>query len=125
MITHLVIAVVTFLVMAGMAWTISGWRFLAEHKDTAFDFAWFLHQKRGRHHWQWWVLPEDSGAIKVLPILDCYRKEMLADWRGAGRAQGTPNTSAWYNKNKEKLQLHPETRKWIEICLLNSSEQIE
>src|SRR3972149_1962592 len=27
--------------------------------DKAFDFAWLLHQKRNRHHWQWYLLPED------------------------------------------------------------------
>lgn len=85
--------------------------------DTAFDFAWLLHQKRNKHHWQWWTLPEDGGGLKVLPMSDRHRREMLADWRGAGRAQGTPNTRAWYEKNKEKMQLHPETRFWVEAAL--------
>lgn len=85
--------------------------------DAAFDYAWLLHQKRNKHHWQWWVLPEDSGGVKLLPMPDVYRREMLADWRGAGRAQGTPDTLAWYIANKEKMQLHPETRAWIEIML--------
>jgi hypothetical protein len=82
--------------------------------DVAFDFAWLLHQKCGRHHWQWWILPEDNGGVKVLPMPDCYRREMLADWYGAGRAQGKTDTQAWYEKNKDKMQLHPETRRWLE-----------
>jgi len=136
--------------------------------DAAFDFAWLLHQKRNPHHWQWWVLPEDSpkcewqvqahqpefgpyylayrgqplarfetptgenvsdaafrlvqiaekalatGSLKVLPMPDRYRREMLADWRGAGLAQGTPDTVKWYKANRDKMQLHPETRAWIE-----------
>lgn len=82
--------------------------------DAAFDFAWLLHQKRNRHHWQWWILPEDSGGLKVLDIPERYRKEMLADWRGAGKAQGTPNTQLWYHKNRDKLRLHDATRAWIE-----------
>ncbi len=85
--------------------------------DLAFDFAWLLHQKRNRHHWQWWVLPEDDGGIKVLDMPLRYRREMLADWRGAGRALGTPNTWAWYAKNKDKMRLHPNTRYWIEAVL--------
>lgn len=85
--------------------------------DKAFDYAWLLHQKRNKHHWQWWVLPEDGGGVKVLPMPDKYRKEMLADWRGAGRAQRTPDTRKWYYKNKNKMQLHPETEKWIESIL--------
>ena len=45
---------------------------------------------------------------------DKYRKEMLADWKGAGKAQGTPNCKKWYLINKNKMRLHPETRRWIE-----------
>ncbi len=82
--------------------------------DPAFDQAWFLHQKRNRHHWQYWVMPEDVEGVKILSIPDKYRREMLADWRGAGRAQRRPNTKAWYTKNCKKLQLHEETRHWIE-----------
>ena len=82
--------------------------------DPAFDFAWLLHQKRGRHHWQWWVLPEDEGRLKVLEMPDPYRREMLADWIGAGKAQGHPDVVAWYRKHRDKMMLHPETRRWIE-----------
>lgn len=82
--------------------------------DAAFDFAWLLHQKRADHHWQWWILPEDDGGVKVLPMSELARKEMVSDWRGAGRAQGKPNTWEWYATNKEKMQLHPDTRRWVE-----------
>jgi hypothetical protein len=60
--------------------------------DAAFDYAWLLHQKRNKHHWQWWCLPEDDGGIKVLEMPPRYLREMLADWRGAGMAQGRPYT---------------------------------
>jgi hypothetical protein len=82
--------------------------------DAAFDFAWLLHQKRNRHHWQFWTLPEDEGGLKILPIPGHYLREMLADWKGAGRAQGKPDTAAWYKANGKKLQLHPNSRAWIE-----------
>lgn len=82
--------------------------------DAAFDFAWLLHQKRNRHHWQWWCLPLDDGGLKLLPMPDADRREMLADWRGAGAAQGKPDTKAWYLANKDKMHLHAETRAWIE-----------
>jgi hypothetical protein len=26
--------------------------------DSAFDYAWFLHQKRNPHHWQYWIMPD-------------------------------------------------------------------
>ena len=86
-------------------------------ENDEFNMAWLLHQKRNKHHWQWWLLPMDDGSIKIFEMPLKYRKEMLADWRGAGRALGTPDTTAWYNKNKEKMQLGEFTRKWIETWL--------
>ena len=85
--------------------------------DLAFDFAWLLHQKRNRHHWQWWILPEDEGGTKVLPMPAEYLLEMLADWVGAGLAQGTPDIVGWYNKNRSKLTLHALTRFSLEHAI--------
>lgn len=84
----------------------------------AFDLAWLKHIHRNRHHWQWWILREDDGGTKILSMPDRYWKEMLADWRGAGRAQGYgDNTLEWYAKNRHKMRLHLETRSWIELEL--------
>ncbi len=82
--------------------------------DKAFDFAWLCHQKRNKHHWQWWVLPKDDGTVRPLPIKEPYRTEMLCDWIGVGRALGQPAGAVkWYQENKDKLQIHPWTRSWI------------
>lgn len=100
-------------------------------EDPAFDRAWLLHQKRNKHHWQWWILNEDSGKVKLFPMPDLARREMLADWMGAGRAY-VPNwtpleTGNWYEKNKDKMQLHPETRAWVEaqLAYLKRNYEIE
>ena len=82
--------------------------------DRRFDFAWFLHQKRNRHHWQWYAMPTSESGLKCFPMTKKDRKEMLADWRGAGRAQNTPDTKGWWQKNKDKTFLHAETREWVE-----------
>jgi len=83
-----------------------------------FDVAWLHHQHRNKHHWQRWLLTLDSarsdGKLFPVPMPDKYRKEMLADWNGAGRAYGNPDTAGWYMQNLEQIQLHPETRAWIE-----------
>ena len=82
-----------------------------------FDRAWLHHIHRNAHHWQYWLLVQDDDEGKILEMpLSCL-KGMIADWRGAGRAQGTPNTLAWYIKHKEKIQLHPESRIWVELFL--------
>ena len=94
--------------------------------DVAFDFAWLLHQKRNRHHWQWWILPEDDGGVKIMEMQEVYRTEMLCDWIGAGKAQGhfspkddyLQETRNWWNANNHKMQLHPKIREYFNNLLL-------
>lgn len=50
--------------------------------------------------------------IREMPLR--YRLEMLADWIGAGAAQGTPDTLGWYASRGKHHPLGPETRAWIE-----------
>lgn len=86
--------------------------------DRRFDEAWNHHQKRNPHHWQYWVLREDSGGTKCLEMPHRYRLEMLADWRGAGMAiNGKDDTRNWYLKNRANILLHPDTRMWVESML--------
>jgi hypothetical protein len=126
-------------------------------ESTAFAGAWMLHQHRNKHHWQYWLktcnipLPEtnvlvwDRGNSSLVvgynvydwddvvsvrePMPDVYRREMLADWRGAGRAywneekEGRPwspdETKTWYLERRDMFTrfLHPETRAWVDMQL--------
>jgi len=80
-----------------------------------FEFAWLSHQKRNKHHWQWWILLGDNGVTRIFEMSYKYRLEMLCDWKGASKAQGrNGEIKEWYKKNKENIKLHPNTRKWIE-----------
>lgn len=88
--------------------------------DLAFDFAWLLHQKRNDHHWQWWILPEDEGGVKLLEMDVDAVFEMLCDWCGASRAQGNGGWEGvfkWYEVNGHKMQLHKDTRDLVESIL--------
>jgi hypothetical protein len=90
--------------------------------DEIFDFAWLLHQKRNKHHWQFWILPKDDGDIRILEMPTNYVIEMVCDWVGTGKAQGFVSpaddryfeTRKWYDKNKDKMQLHEKTREQVE-----------
>lgn len=88
-----------------------------EDVDYDFDVAWLHHQKSNPHHWQYWILIRDTGAEVILPMPEVYIREMVADWRGAGRAVEKPDTLAWYAANKDKMRLHPDTRKRVEQLL--------
>jgi hypothetical protein len=98
------------------AWSFNGPQPRSERTKERFDLAWLKHQHRNDHHWQTFVLQEDSGAVKVLPMPHKARLEMLCDWRGAGKAilGKDADTKAWYLKNKKKMRLHPDTRAWVE-----------
>lgn len=88
-----------------------------------FDTAWLHHQHANDHHWQHWVLREDSGATKVLDMPVPVMREMVADWMGAGRAiTGKWEALTWYTKNRDQIMLSENTR-WRVEALLNKLAQ--
>jgi hypothetical protein len=82
--------------------------------EEKFDHAWLHHKRVNPHHWEYWVdLKGSEIIVKKMP--EKYMKEMLCDWRGAGRAiNGKDDTKDWYLKNRDRMMIHPENRKWIE-----------
>jgi hypothetical protein len=64
----------------------------------------------------WYELRDiDSTRITLDPMPEKYALEMLADWRGAGRAiTGADNTLDWYSDNYHNIKLHPDTRLWVD-----------
>jgi len=86
--------------------------------DDAFDTAWLFHQHANPHHHQHWVLLQDDGQVKALPMPERYLREMIADWIGAGRALGHgDDVEGWYARNKDKMVLHPDSRARVEQLL--------
>lgn len=86
--------------------------------NDAFLVAWLKHQHRNPHHWQYWILLPDEYPTHIIAMPERYWREMIADWRGAGRAYtGKDNTTEWYQRNKDKMRLHPETRIQVEVSL--------
>lgn len=85
----------------------------------AFSVAWNHHQKRNKHHWQYWLLTNDSDEPQTvaLPMPYRYVLEMVADWRGAGRAYGNPDTIRWYESHRDNQIMHPDTRHRVEALL--------
>lgn len=97
--------------------------FTKEGIQRAFNLAWLKHIHRNPHHWQYWLLQEDDGDLKRLPMPKKYIKEMVADWKGAGRAiTGINNPQEcknWYNKNKDKIRLNICTESYVSAILNN------
>lgn len=105
-------------------------RDVKERRRVAFDLAWLHHQHRNPHHWQHWILREDSGSIKVLVMPLDYVLEMVADWIGAGSKiaqrgvtleQCARETAAWYTKNAHLMQMREQTRMLVESLLTEAA----
>lgn len=80
-----------------------------------FKYAWLAHQRRNKHHWQYWLLQEDSGQCAALDMPEKYIREMVADWVGAGRAiYGKVEVRSWYSRNRDKMILSDNTRRRVE-----------
>ena len=79
-----------------------------------FNAAWNLHQKRNKHHWQYWLLTHDTGETVPMPMPDKYIREMVADWMGAGRAiTGRWEVQEWYEKNKRRMVMRDSVRRRV------------
>lgn len=95
-----------------------------EIKD-AFDRAWLHHIHANPHHWQHWILREDTGSTKVLLMPSDIAVEMLADWLSAGsKVLRRPSyglcvaeTIQWYVKARTFMQLRGPTKDYVERTL--------
>ncbi len=54
---------------------------------------------------------------------ETYAREMVADWIAAGRAQGKPDTAAWYAAHRERIVLAAETRALVERLLVEAQRR--
>lgn len=86
--------------------------------NDAFNLAWLKHIHRNPHHWQFWILQNDSGSWECIEIPERYIKEMVSDWIGAGIAiTGKNDVLNWYEKNKDNIKLNLATRILVECYL--------
>lgn len=89
-----------------------------EKYELAFNVAWNAHQKRNKHHFQYWILYCDSGDEVFLEIPDVYLREMAADWQGASRAlTGDWNALSYYLKNRQNTKMNTISKTKFELLL--------
>lgn len=83
-----------------------------------------LEPRGGQVSWRLYIEPYWelrnllTATFSPDPMSDAARREMLADWFGAGRAYNADWTPLeprkWYEKNKDNMILHSQTRDWVE-----------
>ena len=80
-----------------------------EKNVIAFNHAWNHHQKSNDHHWEYWLLIDSSGKkVDALKMEFPSIIEMLCDWT-AMSVKFKNKPSNWFDANKEKMVLHPDT----------------
>lgn len=82
--------------------------------------AWSHHWQRNPHHWEYWTRQHPDTVLWItassepdapcLPMPETYTREMVADWYGAGMAQGKPDIAGWYGQYGGRMVLDPDTR---------------
>ena len=90
------------------------------HVVQDFNRAWLRHIHRNPHHWQHWVLindnPDEGEIIIEMPYH--YVIEMICDWWAFSWAQAKlDEIFSWYDKHKDYMKLHENTRKEVEHIL--------
>lgn len=88
----------------------------SDEKNENFQKGWVHHQKRNKHHWNYWVSVTRKNEIEPVPMPKKYVLQMIADWNGMSRKFGG-NTKEYFENNKDKMILHDETIKIIESIL--------
>lgn len=85
-----------------------------------FNKAWLIHIHRNPHHWQYWILindsPEEGEILIEMPYN--YILEMICDWWAFSWAKGNLNEIfSWYEERKDYIRLHNSSRLAVEGIL--------
>lgn len=92
--------------------------FYGERDKDAFNRAWLHHIHNNPHHWQHWVLVNDNGSLLALEMPKLYALEMIADWWSfSWRSGNLSDVFDWYEKHKDVIVLHPNSREFVEGVL--------
>ncbi len=102
--------------------------FYGDHEKSraAFDQAWLHHIHENRHHWQHWVLLNDTDGNYPLEMPYRYIIEMFCDhWAFSWVKEDLNEIFSWYEENKSHMILHPNTRKAYEDLLSAVKKELE
>jgi hypothetical protein len=91
-------------------------------KENGWSPAWMHHKGRNKHHYEYWMDNLDDGGTPLeMPLK--YKKEMLCDYLGAGRAYyGKDFTYEkeyewWQNKLSKPLAMHDSNKDFISMYM--------
>ena len=103
----------------------------AEREQKGFSEAWMHHKGRNRHHYEYWC--DMSPVTKVyepVPMPRKYLVEMVMDRRAAckvyeGEKYTDSSALAYFEKSRERVLMHEQTRQELGFLLTMLKEQGE
>ena len=104
----------------------------AEREDKGYSAAWLHHKGRNRHHFEYWIdfsMDKSKGLVgNKMPVN--YVAEMMMDRIAAssvykGKDYTNSSPMEYYNREKDFIVIHPETRALLVHLLTVLSEQGE
>ena len=88
-------------------------------KENGWSAAWMHHKGRNKHHYEYWQDNFDNGGNPIeMPMK--YKKEMLCDYLGAGRAYHGKSFNFekelkwWETKKSKPIAMHPNDIAFID-----------
>lgn len=85
-----------------------------------FNKAFLLHMHANPHHWQYWVLTDDSkgDGEKLIEMPLNYIFEMICDWWSFSWRNGDlTSIFKWWDEHKDWIRLHKRSRKVVNYIL--------
>ncbi|MCR5502858.1 MAG: DUF5662 family protein [Lachnospiraceae bacterium] len=105
----------------------------AEREDKGYSAAWMHHKGRNKHHYEYWTdysadLP--PGTTAPVPMPNRYVAEMMMDRIAAskvykGKDYDDTCPLEYYQRGKDHIMIHPETRRKLETMLKILAERGE
>ena len=84
-----------------------------EKEESYIDFGWNRHIHKNPHHWNYWIIVDESG-MRAIEMPFIYIFEMILDW------QTFENVEKMWKDHKENMVLHEKKtikciERWIGI----------
>ena len=103
----------------------------AEREEKGYSEAWMHHKGRNRHHYEYWTdLSYQTRRYESVEMPRKYFVEMIMDRRAAckvyeGERYRDDSALIYFDKSREKLLMHPETRRQLSHVLTMLAESGE
>jgi hypothetical protein len=92
---------------------------LSEDDHLRWQTAWLNHQRKNKHHWEYWVV--DPRKKEALPMPRKYVIEMVCDWRSLSRKWGRKVQDSHMDLT-DSIIIHPDTKNELRAIMNKNRE---